>query len=212
MSNVEINPNKEYILAADISSSMSTTDQKCGGQRRYDYMLEKFKLFIKTAEDFDQHGAPCVMLFGENVQKYDHIKLENIEAKLSKVTYEGFTNLHKLLDEAFDEHLEKKRELAREKKFHPGTVLMVFTDGEPTNRQAVIRSIINISDSIDTEDEFQIMILTVGTVSRELADYLKGLHDDLEDKTKRDFDIIHVDQLEDVNFMGAVSGKLAHAS
>lgn len=211
MTNLEINPNKEYILAGDISASMCSLDKMCGGQSKYNYMLEKFQLFIKTAEDFDQHGAPCVFLFGEKVTKYDHVKLEDIKDKLKNVKFEGLTNLDLLLDEAFEEHLEKKRELASEKKMHPGTNLIIFTDGAPTNRQAVLRSIIRIADSIDTEDEFNIQLLTVGTREDDLDQYLESLHDDLEGKTKRDFDIVHIDKLEDIDFMKSVAGKLSHA-
>jgi hypothetical protein len=212
MNNIEVNPNKEYIFGIDISASMTTDDKRCGDQTRYNYMLEKLELFLKTAEDFDEHGAPCVFLFGEEVTKYDHVKLADIQQKLRSPDFEGMTNLHLLLDESLEEHKEKKSELAQDKKVHPGTNLIIFTDGQPTNQAAVLRSIIRIADAIDREDEFNIQILTVGTVDNNLQEYLNSLHDQLEGKTKRDFDIIHVDKLENVNFLQAVSGKLSHAT
>ena len=209
MQNLELNPNVEYILGADISMSMETIDPLCGGQTRYNYMLEKFQSFIKTAEDFDEHGAPTIILFGENVKIYEHVKLDDIRSKLNSIVFEGFTNLHLLIEEAYKLHREDKSELAKEKKFHPGTKLLVFTDGEPTNKPAVERIIARIANEIDTQEEFQIMFLTVGTISPGLQRWLDGLHDKMEDKiiNPRDFDIIHISPLEKISFLGAVGAN-----
>lgn len=209
MNSLEIDPNKEYILGGDISASMSTPDALCGGQIRYAYMLEKFKQFIKIAEDFDEHGAPTVILFGEKVHVYEHMKLEKIAADLENVTFEGFTNLELLIKKAWDLHKEDKIELAKEKKIHPGTQLLVFTDGAPTARMAVEREIARIISAIDREDEFQISILTVGTIDHGLQSWLDELHDKMEDKSinPRDFDIIHVSKLEGTTFLGAVAAN-----
>lgn len=207
---IEINPNRKYILAGDISGSMSNTDRKCGAQQRYNYMLEKFQMFVKTSEDFDKNGAPTVLLFGEKVHIYQGKQLEKLMQELKGVTFEGFTNLDLVIDKAYDLHKDEKRQLARENKVHPGTVLLVFTDGEPTNRRAVERSILNIANNIDREDEFNITFLTVGSIEPELQRYLDGLHDDLEDKLTQDFDIFHSQPLEETSFFNAVAGSLKH--
>jgi uncharacterized protein YegL len=209
MSNIEVNPNKEYIIAGDISASMTTIDSACGGNTRYAYMLEKFKQFIQVASDFDEHGSPTIIMFGERAHVFEHCDLKKVNDLTNWQNFEGFTNLHLAIDAAFGVHKEEKREQAAEKKFHPGTVLMVFTDGDPTNRAAVKRSLEKIVNSVDSEDEFQVIFLTVGTVTRELSAYLEALHDELEDKSvnPNDYDIIHVEKLEDVDFFGAVKAK-----
>lgn len=204
MENFEVKPNMEYILAGDISGSMSTVDNKCGGNTRYKYMLEKFKLFIKEAEDFDEHGAPTIMLFGEFVHVYEHLTLEEVNDKLDTVRPEGWTNLHLLLQEAYKLHREDKSELAKRSEVHPGTCVLVFTDGEPTNRPAVERMLVKIVNEIDREDEFQIHFLVVGTVDSSVNQWLSDLHGNMEDRSvnPRDFDIIHVSALEEVTFLG----------
>lgn len=207
MTNVEINPNLEYILAGDISVSMTTNDVNCGNDTRYNYMLEKFKSFIKTAEDFDEHGGATVLLFGENVKTFEDVKLDDINTKLNSVVFEGFTNLHLAIDTAFDLHLAKKRERAEKGQLHPGTVLIVFTDGEPTNRMAVERSVIRIANTIDRADEFSIILLTVGSRSKEMQQYLDGLHEKLESSLNRDFDILHIAKLEETSFLGTLKLK-----
>jgi hypothetical protein len=209
MENLEINPNMEHVLCGDISASMETRDPVCGGNTRYEYMLEKFKMFIKTAQDFDEHGAPTVMLFGENVQVFDHVTLNDIEHKLASPNFEGFTNLHLVLEEAYKLHREEKSELAQKREVHAGTCVLVFTDGEPTNRPAVERLLLRIVNEIDREDEFQIHFLIVGSPTIQIEKWLKSLHDNMENRAlnPRDFDIIHVSALEDTTFLGLLTLK-----
>lgn len=205
MSNIEINPNKEYILAGDISASMSSVEAKCAGLSRYKYMIEKFQSFIKAAEDFDPHG-PTVILFGERVHTYPDTTLEKLmdSKDILDPRFEGYTNLDLAISEAYRLHKEKKREMAAAGKLHPGTVMLVFTDGEPTNRLAVEKILVRIANEIDREEEFQVVFLTVGDITAELKAYLEGLHDDLESKLTKDYDIFHVAELDKTSFLGAV--------
>lgn len=209
MQNLEVNANKEHHLAGDISGSMQTKDNLCGGQTRYKYMLEKFKSFINEAKDFDSHGSPTIILFGENVYVHEHMTLEKIHSDLDNPKFEGFTNLHLAIEASYKLHRADKVELASEGKIHPGTQLMVFTDGEPTNRAAVERVLFKIVSEIDREEEFQIDFLIVGTVDRDVQAWLDDLHDKLEDKKSNphDFDIIHVNKLESISFLGVVGSN-----
>lgn len=208
MEKIEVNPNREYYFALDISASMSATDLKCDGLSRYQYVLDKFKKFAKIAEEYDQHEGITVFLFGEKVQMFPETKFENVSSKLDKVDFEGQTNLHLLLNDAFDQHLKEKRDLANEKKPCIGTQLLVFTDGEPSNRARVSREIVRIANSIDREDEFNITFLTVGTISRELKQYLDGLHDNIKNEIKAGFDIIHIMEADNTDFIKAVGASL----
>lgn len=197
----EVRPDKEYILIGDISGSMSESDPRCANQPRYDYMLEKFKLFISEASKFDEHGKVDVILFGEKVHIYKEVTLDEIRSKLNKVDFEGATMTDKALEMAYNRHLEKRKDEPN----LPGTVCFVFTDGMPTNRKAVEDVIIDIANHIQKEDDFNITFLTVGSVPLQVDSWLTNLHDEVEKKLKRDFDIIHVEKLEDVDFLGAVN-------
>src|SRR3569623_1844236 len=209
MSTLEVNPNKEYILAGDISNSMTMADPLCGNSSRYKYMLEKFKQFIKTAEEYDPHG-PTILLFGENVHVYPDSTLEKVNSALDSVAFEGFTNLDLAIKSAYAIHLEKKREMEEAGETHPGTVMLVFTDGEPTARLPVLNILVKIANEIKSEDEFNVVLLTVGTIDRGLQQYLDNLHDDLEAKNPRDFDIFHVMRLEQTSFLNSVMGSFVH--
>lgn len=205
MSVIEVDYNKQYILAGDISGSMDQVDPRCANQTRYNYMLEKFQNFIKLAEDFDPDG-PTVLLFGENVKTFKNTNLEAVKSNLTNITFEGFTNTHLVIEEAFNIHKAEKSELSKSGKAHPGTVILVFTDGAPTNRAALERTIVSIANSIDRDDEFSIGFLTVGTIPQDLKDYLVHLDDELKGKAK--YDIVDVKELESVSFMKAVEGAI----
>lgn len=197
---IELNPNMQYILAGDISASMQTPDKKCAGMERYPYMLEKFKSFITEAMDFDPDG-PTVMLFGEKVQIFPNTTLEAVDSKLSRVTYEGFTNTHLVVEEAFNIHKKEKSELSKEGKSHPGTVLFIFTDGQPTNQAALKRAIVTVANSLDREDEFNIGFLLVGTIDAGLRQYLDDLDDNLKEAK---YDIVGTHEVEGITFLKAV--------
>lgn len=200
---IELNPNMQYILAGDISGSMQTIDAKCMGNTRYSYMLEKFESFIKEAEDFDPDG-PTIMLFGENVYTYPNTTLDKVDAKLKSVNLEGFTNTHLAVEEAWNIHKQEKSELAKEGKVHPGTVLFLFTDGQPTNQHALERTIRDIANAVDREDEFNIGFILVGTIDVALQSYLHKLDDSLGAK----YDIVGVKEIEGLTFLKAVNNAV----
>lgn len=205
MENIELNCNRQYILAGDISASMNQKDHECAGLSRYNYMLEKFKSFIKSAEDFDADGV-TVITYGENVKVYRNTTLDNVDKYLDNPNFEGFTNTHLVVEEAYNLHREEKRELKKTDNKHPGTVLFIFTDGEPTNQAALERVIVKIANEVESDDEFSIGFLTVGTISKELNQYLEKLDDGLKNKTK--YDIVGVKKLENVTFLQAVNNAI----
>ena len=200
---IELNPNKQYILCGDISASMQDNDSKCGGSSRYNYMVEKFKSFIKEAEDFDPDG-PTIFLFGEKVSQYPNTTLDKVESKLKSPTFEGFTNTHLVVQEAWAMHIAEKVELAKDGKDHPGTVCFIFTDGEPTNRNALERTIRDIANAVTSEQEFSIGFILVGSIAPNLKEYL----DKLDDGLKAKFDIVGTTEIEGLSFLKAVNNAI----
>lgn len=191
----EIDPNKQYILAGDISASMQTPDPKCGGQSRYAYMLEKFQAFIQASQDFDPDG-PTVLLFGEKVHVYENTTLDAVRTNLVNPTFEGFTNTADVIAKAYQ---------LKQASGQP-TVVLVFTDGAPTNRNALQRTITEIANAIEKDEDFSISFLTVGTIEPDLQVYLSKLDDELKGVK---FDIVDVKALEEVDFLAAVKGAIS---
>ena len=195
----EIDPNKQYFLAGDISASMERVDGKTNGVTRYQYMLEKFKQFIQVSQDFDPDG-PTVLLFGEKVQVFENTNLEAVSAKLSNPSFEGWTNTDLLIKKADELHRANKA-----KDPNTSSVLLIFTDGAPTNRKATEQAIRDRANANERDDEFSIAVLTVGEIDPDLQGYLKALDDELQGVK---FDIVDVKKLEEVDFLAAVAGAI----
>lgn len=199
MSNVEIKPNSDYILAWDISASMQTSDSKTGGLSRYQYQLEKSKQFLAEATKYDPDGVD-VILFGMGVQTFQNITPADVDAKLGKVNFEPATQTHLAIQAAYDLHKAKKAQ-------DPSTqsVLFLFTDGEPSDQKAVESTIKNISNSLERDEEFSIGVLTVGEITPGLQNWLTKLDDDLKGAK---YDIVDVKALDEVSFIEAVVGAV----
>ena len=191
---IELNPNMQYILCGDISASMQERDPKCGNDTRYNYMLEKFKSFIKEAEDFDPDG-PTIILFGEDVKVYENTTLEKVQHNLSNISFQGFTNTHLAVKEAYRIHQRDKSD---------ATCVFIFTDGQPTNELALERTIRDIANSVSKEDEFNIGFILTGTVPGKLREYLNKLDDGLGAK----YDIVGVREIEGLTFLKAVNNAV----
>ena len=165
-------------------------------------MLEKFKSFMQTTADFDKHGGCTVFLFGQNITKYEHADITTVNRKLQNVNFESLTMTDNLIKEAFEEHQEEQDKAVKEDEKHPGSVLMIFTDGEPTNMPEVERAIFKIAETIISEDEFQIIFLTVGTVGLEVKRFLQRLENL---KSRRGFKIVTVHELQNVDFISSLN-------
>jgi hypothetical protein len=85
------------------------------------------------------------------------------------------------------------------------TLLFVATDGEPSNRAAVKQAIIDITNDVKDEREFNISFLTVGNIDPALKSFLDSLDDDLKGAK---YDIVDVKTLEEVDFISAFAGAL----
>lgn len=192
--NLELNKGDQFIIGLDISGSMGTTDCP-GGMSRINYTLETLKTFVREAAKWDPDGVSFYP-FGVQCHAYPDMLPDAIDAKLVGIKLEGATMTHLAIQAAYAEHKRKSNEQ---------TFLMVFTDGEPSDPDALKKAIIDITNDVKDEKEFRIAFLTVGVRSTNLDAYLTALDDDL---TGAKYDIVDVKRIEDVDFMAAVDGAL----
>jgi hypothetical protein len=181
----ELHADDNFIFALDVSNSMNIKD--CPGDlSRFDYALEKMKLFCKEAAKFEDKGI-CIFRFGHQVTKFDHITEDKIDDIIaSSMPDEMATRTDLVIKAAYDEHVEDK---------HEHTLLFIVTDGQPTNEQAVIRTIDSISHAVKNKDEFKIIFLLVGDQNNALMNFISTLSSE---------DRVSAMNLDKVNFMAAV--------
>lgn len=194
--NLELNKGDQFIIGLDISGSMQISDCP-GGLSRYQYTLETCKMFVAEANKWDPDGVSFYP-FGATVHAYRDQQPADIDKMIEKLKFEGATMTHLAIREAYKEHKEKKNEQ---------TFFMLFTDGEPSDHDAVKQAIIDITKDVKDEKEFRIAFLTVGQRTPALEQYLIDLDDNLKSNGAK-YDIVDVKRVEDVDFMAAVNGAL----
>lgn len=195
MSQLELNKGDNFIFGVDVSQSM--TAQDCpGGLTRIEYLKEKVILFAKEASKWDEDGID-VLTFGHQITPYTGITADKAQEVISGLAAnEGQTKTAELIQAAYDRHKQGG---------HEQTVLFIATDGEPSDREAVKSAIVDITNAVTDEREFNISFLTVGKIDAGLQAFLTGLDDDLKGAK---YDIVDVKTLEEVDFMSAFMGAL----
>lgn len=195
--NLELNKGDDFIVALDISGSMQASDCP-GGLSRTAYALEQFKTFALEAAKWDTDGV-SVYGFGVGVHQFTDVQESNLEATIQKVKnlpYEGATMTEKAIQAAYEEHKKQANEQ---------TVLLLFTDGEPSDPAAVFSTIAKITQEVKDEREFNISFITVGQRSSSLESFLTKLDDSIPGAK---YDIVDVKKLEEVDFYKAFDGAL----
>lgn len=194
--NLELNKGDQFIIGLDISGSMGATDCP-GGMSRFQYTLETVKTFVREAAKWDPDGVSFYP-FGVKVHEFRDMQPDAIDAKIGALRLEAATMTHLAISKAYAEHVEKSNEQ---------TFLMVFTDGEPSDPDAVRSTIIDITNKVKHAGEFRVCFLTVGQRSASLDAWLTALDDTLTSAGAK-YDIVDVKSLEEVDFMAAVNGAL----
>lgn len=193
---LELNKDCNFIIALDISASMQNKDTPAAGQTRYQYALEMCEQFAHEASKYDPDGV-SIYTFGAKVHAHQDVKEDQINKLLENQSFEGATMTHSAIQAAWDEH---------KKKGNKQTCLMIFTDGEPSDEAAMLKTVADITNKMATNEEFTMIIITVGQRSDSLEAFLTKLDDDLPGAK---YDIVDVEAMEDVgDFTNAFVGAM----
>lgn len=185
---------RDYTLIIDKSGSMATPDQK-GGRTRWQSAQESTLALASKCEQLDPDGI-TLYLFSGRFRRYDNV----ISSKVTQIFQEndpsGSTDLASVLKDAIENYFQRKS--AGQTKPN-GEIILVVTDGEPDDRKAVMKVIIEASRRIDTEEELGISFIQVGT-DLQATRFLKVLDDDLQ-SAGAPFDICDTVTMEDMEDM-----------
>lgn len=196
MSKFELKHGDDFIVAIDVSGSMANTDCP-GNMSRFDFAMEKTRQFCKEADKIDADGISLLM-FGHKVTSYENVtnaKVEEIIASAKPDQSATFTGM--VIQRAWAEHVNNGNDRS---------IVLIVTDGEPTNEQQVFEAIAEITKVMKSPDDFRICFLTVGVPNAGLVKFLKKLDDDVPGAK---YDIVKVLALDDVDFYASAAGALA---
>jgi len=183
--------NRDYTLIIDKSGSMSTPDQP-GGRSRWHTAQESTLALARKCEQFDPDGI-TVYLFSGRFKRYDNVTSDKVAQIFQENDPSGTTDLAGVLKDACDRYLQNK---ASGQAKPNGETILVITDGEPDDRKAVMRVIIEASRRIERDEELAISLIQVGndpTATR----FLKVLDDELQGAGAQ-FDIVDTITMDDM--------------
>jgi len=185
---------RDYTLIIDKSGSMSTQDQP-SGKSRWETVQESTLAVARKCEELDPDGI-TVYLFSSRFRRYDNVTSDKVSQIFQENDPMGRTDLASVLKDATDNYLQRKA--GGEAKANGETILVV-TDGEPDDRKAVMKVIIEASRQIERDEELAISLIQVGkdtTATR----FLKALDDELQGAGAQ-FDIVDTVTLDDMENM-----------
>ncbi len=186
--------NRDYTLIIDKSGSMSIKDQP-GGKSRWNVMQESTLAIASKCEEFDPDGI-TVYLFSGRFKRYDNVTANKVTQIFQENEPSGRTDLAGVLTDAINSYFQRKA--ARQTKQNGETILVV-TDGEPDDRKAVMKVIIEASRKMERDEELAISFIQVGTDS-DATRFLKVLDDELQSAGAK-FDIVDTVTIDDMEDM-----------
>ena len=186
--------NRDYTLIIDKSGSMSIKDQP-GGKSRWNVMQESTLAIASKCEEFDPDGI-TVYLFSGRFKRYDNVTSNKVTQIFQENEPSGRTDLAGVLTDAINSYFQRKA--ARQTKQNGETILVV-TDGEPDDRKAVMKVIIEASRKMDRDEELAISFIQVGNDS-DATRFLKVLDDELQSAGAK-FDIVDTVTIDDMEDM-----------
>ena len=196
---------RDYTLIIDKSGSMSVPDQR-GGRSRWEEAQESTQALARKCEQFDPDGI-TVYLFSGRFKRYDNVTASKVETIFQENDPMGSTNLAAVLEDALKSYLKRK---AAGMAKPAGETILVVTDGEPDDRKAVMRVIIEASRQIERDEELAISFIQVGADAGATR-FLKALDDELQGVGAK-FDIVDtvtIDDMEDMTLSEVLTNAIA---
>jgi uncharacterized protein with von Willebrand factor type A (vWA) domain len=182
---------RDYTLIIDKSGSMSTKDQ-AGGKSRWAVMQESTFALASKCEELDPDGM-VVYTFSGRFRRYENVTANKVQQIFSENEPSGRTDLAGVLEDALNDYFQRKA--AKTTKLN-GETIVVVTDGEPDDRKAVMKVIIEASRRMDKDEELAISFIQVGN-DPDAKRFLKALDDDLQSAGAK-FDIVDTLTVDDM--------------
>ncbi|AUT00975.1 hypothetical protein CLI64_11505 [Nostoc sp. CENA543] len=186
--------NRDYTLIIDKSGSMATPDQK-GGRNRWVTAQESTLALASKCEQFDPDGI-TVYVFSGRFKRYENVTAARVAQIFMENDPAGTTDLAGVLKHATDDYFQRK---ASGQTKANGETILVVTDGEPDDRKAVMKVIIEASRRMDRDEELAISFIQVGQ-DPQASRFLKILDDELQSAGAK-FDICDTITMEDMEDM-----------
>lgn len=149
----------------------------------------------RKCEQFDPDGI-TVYVFAGRFKRYENVTSNLVAQIFEENEPSGSTNLAAVLEDATNNYFKRK---AVGQTKPNGETILVITDGEPDDRQAVMRVIIEASRKMDRDEELAISLIQVGN-DQGATQFLKMLDNELQTAGAK-FDIVDTVTIEEMEDM-----------
>ena len=164
---------RDYTLIIDKSGSMSVRDQP-SSKSRWEVMQETTLALASKCEELDPDGI-TIYLFSGRFKRYDNVTSGKVPQIFRENEPSGRTDLASVLLDATNSYFQRK---ASGQTKTNGETILIVTDGEPDDRKAVMKVIIEASRRMDRDEELALSFIQVGT-DAQATKFLKILDDEL---------------------------------
>jgi Mg-chelatase subunit ChlD len=188
----------DFRVIVDASGSMGTEDMP-GGRSRWQYMQETCEAFARDVAKFDSDGIDLIVFGGASADVYKGVDAAKVHAVFTDRQPRGSTPLHLAIAEAV-----KQGKASNKPQFN-----MVFTDGEPDDRAAVAKLIVQQSNAQEHDEDCTFLFVQVGT-DASAREYLRMLDDDLQAKGAK-FDIVDAKTQAEAEAFASTAELVLHA-
>ena len=174
---------------------MSLGDQK-NGRTRWNAVQESTLAVARKCEQFDPDGITAYT-FAKRFKRYDCVTSSKVAQIFQENDPCGSTDLAAVLQDATENYFQRKR-LGQTKP--KGETILVITDGEPDDRMAVMRVIIDSTRQMERDEELAISFIQIGS-DPQATRFLKALDNELQSIGAK-FDVcdtLTIDELEDMS-------------
>ena len=185
---------RDYTLIIDKSGSMAIRDQ-LAGKSRWQVMQESTLALASKCEEFDPDGI-TIYTFSGRFRRYDNVTSSKVTQIFEENEPSGRTDLASVLQDATNDYFRRK---AGGQTKPNGETILVVTDGEPDDRKAVMKVIIEASRRMDRDEELAISFIQVGA-DAQATKFLKVLDDELQGAGAK-FDIVDTVTMDDMEDM-----------
>lgn len=183
----------DIFVVVDRSGSMGTKDMP-NGQTRWKAAEEGTIAVASKAMEYDQDGITVGIFGGSTIKLIDNVKdTAAIQKIFSENEPAAGTPTDQMLNQVFDKYFTAKTAGSNPKP----VLIAVITDGEPTDRNATKRAIVEATKKMEKDEEIAISFLQIGNDSS-AASFLAELDDELVAKMGAKFDIVDTKKLESV--------------
>lgn len=195
--------NRDYVLVLDKSGSMEDTDTP-SGQSRWKSAEESTLAIASKIGQFDPDGF-TVIPFSSTFKVYENQTADKVKQVFKENSPMGGTTLAPVLKAVFADY--NKRKAAGNTKAN-GELLIVVTDGQPSDEKEVAAEIVKFTKTLSSgDDEYGIQFIQVGK-DASAARFLKKLDDDLTSQGAA-YDIVDTKTMEELENIGLTEALMA---